>query len=254
MVLAAACSVIDPRAVFAKRKPEEAMQLLERARFGQTEVGSFVITVECNVAPGLQSNFFDNEDLDAPMERKACRRLATGLVATQSAVIESLTSGGIEAFERRTRDGVSANLCDAIADMLEATNATSVRTSFSFAASRPIKQDVPTSVLFAADSAGTLREAATQMRATASYLGIELQGPVFKLQREGADSGDITISADVEGKMRSVRMQLDRTAYQIAVSAHQDSRYVRCLGDLRREGRSWVLQNVRDFSDIDVND
>jgi hypothetical protein len=253
MMLAAACSVVEPRAAYAKRKPEEAMKLLERARFGQTEVGSFVVTIECSVAPALQHNLLQGDDFDAPMERKATRRLASGLAATQRAVLESLTSSGIEAFQQRTRDGVSANLCDAVAEILEATSADRVTTSFAFAASRPIAQATPSSVAFGADDAGTLREAANRMRATASYPGIELQGPVFKLQREGADSGEVVISASVEGKLRNVHMELNRDDYQTAVAAHRDSTFVRCQGNLQRDGRTWVLQNVLDFGAIDAD-
>jgi hypothetical protein len=59
--------VIDPRPVFPKRKPEDAMDLLDRARFGQTEVGSFVLTLECTIAPRLQQPLLADEgDEDAP--------------------------------------------------------------------------------------------------------------------------------------------------------------------------------------------
>jgi hypothetical protein len=191
----------------ASRK--EAMKLLDRARFGQTEVGSFVITIECSVAPTLQASLLD-DDVDAPMERKAIARLAIGLVATQTAMVESLTSGGIAAFEKRTREGVSANLCDAIAEMLEATNAESVKTSFAFAANRPVKKSFPQSVTFTADSAGTLREAATQMRATTSYLGIELLGPVFKLQRDNRMGKCARCECDLIE--RSIKPRSKRTA------------------------------------------
>lgn len=54
LFLAAACSTLDPRSVHPKRKPDRAIRVLDTARFGQTEVGSFVMTIETPVAPSLQ--------------------------------------------------------------------------------------------------------------------------------------------------------------------------------------------------------
>jgi hypothetical protein len=138
LLLSAACSAIDPRPAFARRKPEEAMALLQRARCGQTELGSFVLTIERTIAPRLQQTLLtDDGDPDAPLERRAYIRLAHALEGAEAASRESAASGRIEPFRRRAPDGVSANLCDAMAEMLDATAADAVRASFSFASRRP---------------------------------------------------------------------------------------------------------------------
>ena len=62
-MLAAACAAIEPRAVYAARKPERAMAYLRQIRLGPTEAGSFVVTVESPVAPRL---------LQAPASTRAC--------------------------------------------------------------------------------------------------------------------------------------------------------------------------------------
>jgi hypothetical protein len=51
MVLAAACAAIDKRPFFAKRK---AQQYLGRVRMGQTERGSYVLTILSPVPPELR--------------------------------------------------------------------------------------------------------------------------------------------------------------------------------------------------------
>lgn len=54
MLLAAACAAIDKRAFFAKRKPQQAMEYLAHVRMGQTEQGSFVLTILSAVSPELR--------------------------------------------------------------------------------------------------------------------------------------------------------------------------------------------------------
>ena len=54
MLLAAACAAIDKRAFFAKRKPQQAIEYLGHVRMGQTEQGSFVLTILSAVSPELR--------------------------------------------------------------------------------------------------------------------------------------------------------------------------------------------------------
>jgi len=180
LMLAAACSVIDPRPVFAKRKPEEAMSFISRAKFGQTEIGSFVLTMECSIPPRLQQTLLGGDgDPDAPFDRKTCVRLAHALYAAEGATRESAASGKIEPFRQRAKDGVSANLCAAIAEVLDATSADTLRASFSFAPNRPIAelfQTTPQNVtlhLKAIYDEGELVAAAT----CKDYLQVRREGP-----------------------------------------------------------------------------
>src|SRR5207249_999054 len=53
-VLAAACSTIEPRAYFAPRKFGQAIDYMKRVKMGQTERGSYTVTIISKVAPVLQ--------------------------------------------------------------------------------------------------------------------------------------------------------------------------------------------------------
>ena len=249
MLLAAACSVIEPRPVFAKRKPDEAMKLLSRARFGQTEVGSFVLSMECAIAPRLQTTLVsDDGDPDAPFERKTCLRLATALHAAEGATRAAAASARIDPFREQAAAGVSANLCDAIAEMIEATSADSLGASFSFASGRPLSGVVPRSTIFSADTFPILREAAARLRDEATYPASDVIGTVKKL--ESADpsrGGDVVLRIDLDGRMRHVRVSLGAADYAIAHAAHLKSAVVRCTGDLVRDGQSWALKGAREF-------
>ncbi|HNH49764.1 MAG TPA: hypothetical protein PKY30_22160, partial [Myxococcota bacterium] len=131
LLLAAACSVVDPRAAYATRRSERALAVVDQARFGQTERGSFVITLETSVPPRLDAGLFDDGDPDAPLDRKTTIRLARAIAAAEVATRGSAASGTLAPYQERMREGVSANLCDALAELLEAARADALRASFS---------------------------------------------------------------------------------------------------------------------------
>jgi len=250
LLLSAACSVIDPRPVFAKRKPDDAMKLLDRARFGQTEVGSFVLAIECSIAPRLQQPLLpDDGDPDAPLERRTSVRLALALQEAEAAARESSASGRFDPFAARTKVGVSANLCDAVAEVIEATTADAVTASFSFAARRPLAAEVPRRVVFSPDTAPILREASARLRDEATYPDTEVVGPVVKLgSTDPTQGGEAVLKATVDGRFRSVRVALVKEQYSQAIEAHKERQLVRCIGELAREGRSLLLRNAHSFS------
>lgn len=235
LLLAAACSVVDPRPAYATRKAERAMSVVEQARFGQTKVGSFVLTLETSIPPRLDPALFDDEDVDAPMERKATVRLARAVAAAELATRGSSASGTLAPYEERTGLGVSANLCDALAELLEAAKADTLRASFSFAPRRPVARDVPRSTIFSADMAPTLRSAASALRDVAPMPGLEILGNVVQLESEyAAEGGGVLLRGVVEGRMMRVRVRLTSAGYAVAMEAHTKGALVRCVGDLAR--------------------
>ena len=111
MLLAAACSVSNPRPLYRAAANKEATEYLDRVSLGQTEQGSFVITLlsPTIVAP-LQSTYLSEAALDAdPLERRVTRRLAEALAAARRAT-EETNAGEQESFAKAIPMGVSANL------------------------------------------------------------------------------------------------------------------------------------------------
>ena len=53
ILLAAACATVRPQPVFHSRKPQQATEYMRKARLGQTEHGSYVLTLLSPVAPQL---------------------------------------------------------------------------------------------------------------------------------------------------------------------------------------------------------
>jgi hypothetical protein len=252
MVLAAACAAIEKRAFYAKRKADAAMEYIGRVRMGQTERGSYVLTILSPVPPELAPNSqllplgLPEEE---PYERRVMRTLMDALTSLRNASGEFLVTENGAPFLAAVNDGVSANLCDAVSDVLEVAGE-NLEVGVTWSKSRSTQRD--RRVTIAANSAPVIALAARMFRAVATVEDFEVQGLVIHLHRgPSARSGDVTITANVENRWRNVVVELPDPDYSLAVQAHDQRRAVSCIGDLVREGRGFRLLKPRHFAVID---
>src|SRR5205085_1574396 len=96
---AAACATTEARAVWHTRKPAQAVEYVRRVRIGQTERGSYVVTVVSRVSPRL--NVLNEELFESaePFERRAMQTLAGSLVHLDQAAERAALSGEFAAFD-----------------------------------------------------------------------------------------------------------------------------------------------------------
>ena len=120
MLLAAACSLGKPKAVYRAGANRDAADLLERICLGQTDQGSFVVTLVTPVIPVRMSRLFSlPDDQDSLIERRLTLRLMEALAAARHAT-ERTAAGDEGAFAEVPERGVSANLCEALVQIIEA--------------------------------------------------------------------------------------------------------------------------------------
>ncbi|MEY9632337.1 hypothetical protein ABIF66_000566 [Bradyrhizobium japonicum] len=253
---AAACATVKPQAVFHSRRPQIATEYMRKARLGQTEQGSYVLTLLSPVAPQL--TFHSDTELfpEEPFERRVIETLAQSvrLAVGAAAKASTATSPDFRPFQEAVAGGVSANLCEGIAGLFSASEPTSVELRISWALNRPTPNEVPSHVRISSDLIPTLQEAARLFRAYDRLENYEIKGPVIRLQREEtAAFGMVTVLATVEGKMRKVNIALSDADYQKAVLAHHQHRYIRVVGTVARDARTYRLESPVNF-DIAADD
>ena len=243
MLLSVACSLRDPRPVYRAGANREAAELLKRVRLGQTDQGSFVVTLLTPVVPPpMPALLPDPDDLNAPIERRMTRRLVEALSAARGAV-ERTAAGEEGAFGESVASGVSANLCEALARIIEPFPTLDV--GVSWARTRPMTAS-GTVVRFGWTDTAVLREAARSFRDRAPRPDVRLHGFVRLLKRGQADDdGTIGLAADVDGQRQSVMAVLEREDYERALQAHSDRALVVLAGDLDRIGQRWRLLSPR---------
>lgn len=243
MVLAAACSLADPRPVYRAGANKQATDFVRNIRMGQTEQGSFVVTLLTPVvSPPIQQTLIPDLDHNDPIERKMTRRLASSLRATQHAT-ESLVGGDAGSFFEAVDRGVSANLCEALVKLIEPFTALDV--SLTWARTHPMNaaRDI---VHFGKDDAPILREAARLYRDRGPEPDVQLYGFVQRLKRDKEETdGTITLRAYIDDRIQSVVSVLSQSDYSRAIQAHEQKALVVAEGDLERTGQRWHLLNPR---------
>jgi len=254
LMLSAACAAVYPREVFAKRKPDQAMKYLREARIGQTQRGSYVITVLSPVPPVLvagNQTVLLAEVEEEPFARKTVRILAEAVAATVEGVQSAAASGKLDALTAGVAKGVSANLCEAILGLNEGSGGRGLEFSFSWAPSRGAPENVKNVQRLQADSMPYLEETSRHFRQTSELEGAEVLGVVHRLQHLDGNAGDVTIVGSVDGERRTVVTELDGQAHYLAIRAYKERLAVRCVGELLKEGKSYRLKNPRDLRLVD---
>jgi hypothetical protein len=251
MILAAACAARNPQPFFRAGSNKEANDYMRRVKLGQTEQGSFIVTLLAPVPPLLQPAQLPLDQgwakiEDEPMDRMVTRRLVESLEASRAAAEQAL-SGESAAFDKAVTFGVSANLCEAVAGLIEQSQGLEI--SVTWAKTRPTPE-AHRKIGFSKSDSEIFREAARNFRLRQPKENEVLFGTVHKLKRaHGETDGEITLKAMVDGKPQSVTAKLAEAAYSIAVQAHEAKRPVIMTGDLMRVGQRWRMesQNIREI-------
>jgi len=244
LVMAAACMAVEKKVYFPTRKPTKATDYLRKARLGQTEHGSFVLTIESTVPPSLT----EAQSVEEPFERTVMTTLARSLVAAKAAAQRAAAGEGITPFHQALESGVNSNLCEAVAGLLDDSNGDlSLQVSFSWSLLRPSPVGVPSSVALTRDLVPILAEAARVLREAAPRDLFPVMGPVLRLSRKSPDEpGRVTILSFLDGEPRRIVVEMVGADYATAIEAHGAGTCLRCVGRLEKQGTTWTLVNPQD--------
>lgn len=256
VLLAAACSAHQPRPLFGNRKPPRALDYLNKVRLGQSERGSYIVTLLSPVDPSLgqRQACLGPEFEDEPFERQVTSTLIRALRATKTAIVEATASDHFEAFEDRVRQGVSANLCEALAQLIDVGG--SVDLGVTWAKVRPPRpEDVqaPSKVDFGPSEGRILQEAARQFRSREPMLDQDLAGWVVRLNRGPNEPvGSAVLSVIVGGKPCAMRVDgVPERDYAKLIRANNDRKPISLDGDVYRVGRGHEVRNARNIEVLD---
>ena len=113
MIAAAANAAVKTRGVFGGNSPDRVKDYVSTLRLGQTEVGSYVLTVLSPVPPALKSEqlqmFPEIATDEVPFSRSVTRMLDHSLSVAKQAVSEASATGSLNPFDNAIADGDSAN-------------------------------------------------------------------------------------------------------------------------------------------------
>lgn len=248
MLLAAACAAKDPRATYRAGKVKDAASYMDRVRLGQTEQGSFIVTLLAPVPPALDNDLQATlwpVEVEEPFDRRVTRTLTKSLEASRRAAEAAVRGDGMSAFQQAVSSGVNANLCDALATLIDRGEGLDV--SVTWARTRPAPER-RRRILFSESEGEIFREAARQFRSLEPRPDEKLDAFVVALDRQpNAIEGKVTLKTFLDGQAVSVRATLPREMYHEAVVAHDAGHGIAITGDLKRAGHRWLLDHPRNL-------
>lgn len=257
LIHASASSVFcngSPSQYYARKSDKGAIYANE-CRLSHTSRGSFGFTFECPLPPLPAQRELFEDDQTIPDARKITRRIAIGVRSLADAVAADTCSVIVDGYE----SGLNGNMCEALLSIYEA--APHEKTMFSWKFSPMIKGDdalLPPQPIDGEKAIKCLDGALRQMKpmeADEAPEHVDLTGYVIRMEskdlynnREGAKN-EIMIevsSGQYDGK--NVKMSLDVERYIKAIAAHEHGEEVAVSGMVSKQGRSFVLSDIKHFT------
>lgn len=238
-----------PRRSWRGRRFDEVTSYLSNVRLGQSQRGSFVLTIlsPWDFTPETELSL----DLgEATFGRRVTRSLASALKATEAAIRDSVASG-VAPFVDAYKAGVSSNFCQALAKLAREGDGIDVSLSWS-----PVQpEQVPAFIRLKREDASVLTEAAKFLASQEDEPGVSLEGLVAAITESPERfDGAAILETIISGAVRKVRIKFDEGQRGTIYDAAKEKRWIRVVGDLRRDGPRLQLLNPRDLSLVEPSD
>jgi hypothetical protein len=255
-VVAAARAEIARRPHFAQGAlPSAVRAFVEDAVLAGTSRGSVILRVKPPTPPEPAEPTLEGMALPDPFERRAVMRLLDGVRAAKAATHQDFAAADEDAFDEAVEEGLSANLCDALLKLSGIKSGVDARVAVRvrWALTRRIRPtDEPTAEIEV--DQGELRQlgrVAELLKEIQPEPHTKVAGPVTMVRRApGEDVGVAHILAEIGGKVRTVRMALDRPDYDVALHAHAHELEIQAVGTLERAGTASELVEPTEVSII----
>lgn len=193
---------------------------------------------------GLQQDMGD--PFWQPFARQVTHALKTSLSEAASTAEAVLGGADIASFENVTKQGVSANLCEAVAGLARQRHG--VEVTVSWASVRP--SDISeTQFTFAESVADVFTGGADLLRQKHPFLDVQVIGEIVRLDRQSQEEfdGDALVLGELDGRMVALKVQFDKNDREEVVRAFQHNLPIRVSGNIYREGRGHQLRDPFDF-------
>jgi hypothetical protein len=249
-LLAAAHSVLNPVTHHPRMGRSEAQQLLSKCHMGQTERGSFSISISCP----LRAVEADHALL--PGVETFSRKAVTTMMQTVSHIVQAIDADAVSQLwtPAEGQIPVSVNLCEALLQMQPPESDSHLDLGVSWAASLPPLVQVPQSIRIRHESFAIIEDVAKNLRPAQEPATCLFVGHVENVGGEPGDDGrmqgEVVLSLMLEDSVQAARVTLGPDEWLIAHAALRDHSVVRLKGILHRASRTHRITDVSEFSTL----
>lgn len=245
MLLSAARAVERPQAAYRGNMSSDVAEYLDSVQSLPGYHEGYALTLHSPVPAGIGMQEDLGDDFRAPFSRRATSTLARALGRTNTAIAEAVARDTLEPFEEAVSDGVSANLCDSVAEM--AGKGHGIEISVVWAGTRPSDHPDPR-FRFSAYSADILLEAAKSFRQNKPSYDEQIVAQVVKLERKPREfDGRADILSTRDERLVRIQVEFDQSVYDTVIQAFQEQRSISLEGDVHPHGRGYELRNPRNL-------
>lgn len=256
LVLYAACAEENAKPVCA-RTYNSAKRALERFQFGQTQIGSFIINIDVQVADEENEQLYLAEATippEEPPEHKIIKRIGTAITQIDNVANRQVEVGDL--IEDAYIDGITANMCDALAKLNpEKSEDVMIETSVYYA--EALTQTVEPPKICTLDNAHFLfiDEISKRYKDCTLIEDVTLEGTIKMLSKSTSNDGDeeentVRLLTKIDGQMRSITLHLSPENHMLACNAYRDDNEVNVSGTIDKSGKYWFFTEVTEFKVI----
>lgn len=274
LIAATALDIINPKKIHYGRIDEPVQKFLSQCRFGQTEIGSYVVSVICPFVDFPKTEgykklnaFFDEEQYAYSLTREVINRLMTN-VAT---IKQKIDDGNLESLANYNSP-ISSNFYEALSGLSMDTEDTTVEFMAEWSPTVQSNRCQYNRISVTNDYYEPIRTIISKMKEYTNKRietvdkikrlevapiidsgeygtseRTEIVGKIIELKAapiiDSREYGTIVIYVGDNARVKSVTVKLDREDYDKAVAAHQHGKAVKVVGDLQGQVKS-VMENV----------
>ena len=257
LLAATALDVIHPKKYHQGRIDDTILSFLSSCRYGQTEIGSYVVSVVCPFAELDNSNTFrqlsifsEEEECKNSLTRKVTSRLMKNIAVIKSYIDEGKFSQLLKLDGSNT---ISANFFEALVGLNLSFEDTDVEFSAEWS---PIVQPplhIQHKVVLNHDYYQPIQATIDKLKEETSK-ATKIIGRIKKLESspdaQTRTTGKITVVyLDEAEQRRTVTVKLEKIDYNRAIEAHEQGAHVEILGELSPGKRSTMT--CESFSIVD---
>ena len=244
MLLSVAHSVLHPQPYHPRLSRSEAEQFVRSCRMGQTERGSFIVTVACplDFVPGTTV-------ADGPFARQVTQGLMQSLADVADAADKNQVD---DLLDHGKHPLLSANFLESLLMLRPSAERASVQVSSSWSKTlpSPVSSSKP-ALQLDQGCFEAIEYLAPKLRSTPAARHVSFTGVVDQLRgQEGSDgrmTGEVVLFVQEGGESIRARTELSADQYQTAGRAHLANEPVFFRGYLIRGPRINRVDSVSDF-------
>lgn len=244
MLIASFLSISNKKKNYTGPHPENVNEAISNIKMGQTEEGSFIINIY------LPNDYYEDgqpsllEEESDSFTRKALtvmEQASTELISKAKTFEEQ--HNDLSVFDDSYLQGVSSNFCSAISE-ISSNGKNDVEIEIILNDTIDAKENIR-KIEIKKEIIPIINNVKEYYKQDLTTENFVLIGHVTKLHQEVDDSeGDITLTCEIAGKLKKVKLYLNETFYTIAQEAHRNKSYLRCVGTLKIKGKVTTLSNI----------